>query len=673
MRLCSLSTNDSITVLSIESISSLGCLGTVDSHGCLSHVRAICRLSAALSVGSDPSTSATALTLLDKSGPNKRAALKAPPSRIARSGRAVNARSPSGEAGSRTQSSFGTPLPEPSQTTDSSNVPSQQESSSHLYGSNSGARQDDETDAVDLTPSRTPVPVASRIPTVPTIISSIPEQGSSQSRAVPPISTVDSGKASRKDESTDLQGQNCIGGRSLRGTGRVEREVGPSVNVNNGPTSTSKDPPRASKRRRRTGRDVQPTNIEADGDSPNQGIEQALSNGTRIQGQVRNSLEPENVILAKPKSTRKRKPKKSAQEVADEVVAEATGGADRNGGHADKRKRRRRLGSEEAENHKIVPTEVKMADLVKDQGLGKGSRTEAEMQKIDWAEIKKKRRQAEEEAFQDEKKQKESRKKGAALPPAGPHAAERLVLVNGQIIVDESSRVIDRNAATARDAEQLGEAINEDRLTKRVNQMTVGKKRLRTYSTWDDEETEQFYQGLRMFGTDFMMISKMFSGTSRSHIKKKFNKEERLHPEKVFAALNEKEPVDLQAFSAMTDTVFEDPKDFYKELEEEQARLEAEDARMRAQEAEDEQEIQESIEQEGEGQGSEGEAGMREPRTRKSRLAAEAQSIVDGAISSKKKKSKKTPSSKKKEGRKGKGMPAEGTEEMVGSIENFEP
>lgn len=360
--------------------------------------------------------------------------------------------------------------------------------------------------------------------------------------------------------------------------------------------------------------------------------------------------------------------------MADEIVEEATRGAYGNEELAITKKKRLKLTLEEAESHEIVPAEVKMADLVKDRGFGKSSRRETEMQKIDWAEVKRKRREAQKEALQEAQKQQEARKNGRPLPPPGPHVAERLVLVNGQMVIDESSRVIDRNAATAREADELGEAIDEDHLTKRVNQSTVGRKpgAVRTYSIWDDEETEQFYQGLRMFGTDFMMISKMFPGTSRALIKKKFSKEEKLNPEKILTALNSKEPIDLQAFSKMTETVYEDPKDFYKELEEEQARLEVEDATMRAAEAQAEQEVQDSIEHPDQAGGAEAEHAEREPSARKNRFAAEARSIMDSA-DSRKKKGKKTPSTKKKEGKKGKRLPAEGTEEMVGRIEDVAP
>ena len=484
----------------------------------------------------------------------------------------------------------------------------------------------------------------------------------------------------------------------------MEARAGPAPDSSNEVTTTTGVASSASKRRRKAAREAQSAltnecvSVQTNGDAPNQQLHKGDSTAPTVHESAKNNarlgpptsstnhdvlipqshtqeihgLQPANLASTRPKSTRKRKQRTSVQEIADEVIAEATIRVRRSKKVG--RKQKRQLGSEEAENHEIVPADVKMADLVKDHGLGKTSKREAEMQKIDWLEVKRKRHEAQEEALQEEQRQKKARKNGRPLPPPGPHVAERLVLVNGQMVIDESSRVIDRNAETARDADQVENAISENHLTKRVNQLTVGRKpgTMRTYSTWDDEQTEEFYQGLRMFGTDFMMISKMFPDTSRAVIKKKFNKEEKLNPERIFAALNSKQPVDLQAYSKITDTVYEDPQDFYKELEEEEARLEAEDAKMRAEEAQTDQEIQESIEQGDAGEDTEGEQPEGGASARKNRFAADAQSIVDNA-ESRKKKSKKTPSAKKKHGKKGKELPTEGTEEIVGRIEDVAP
>lgn len=56
---------------------------------------------------------------------------------------------------------------------------------------------------------------------------------------------------------------------------------------------------------------------------------------------------------------------------------------------------------------------------------------------------------------------------------------------------------------------------------------------------WSKEETELFYQGIREFGSDFLMIQKLhFPGRTRHQIKLKYKKEERENPETLHAALN---------------------------------------------------------------------------------------------------------------------------------------
>ena len=68
---------------------------------------------------------------------------------------------------------------------------------------------------------------------------------------------------------------------------------------------------------------------------------------------------------------------------------------------------------------------------------------------------------------------------------------------------------------------------------------------------WNDEETDRFYDALRMFGTDFFIISKMFAPKTRRQIKTKFVREERLDPTRVNDALMGKQtvPMDLNHYA----------------------------------------------------------------------------------------------------------------------------
>lgn len=54
---------------------------------------------------------------------------------------------------------------------------------------------------------------------------------------------------------------------------------------------------------------------------------------------------------------------------------------------------------------------------------------------------------------------------------------------------------------------------------------------------WNKDSTDLFYQGLKSFGTDFQMISRMFPGSTRRSIKLKFTREERENPGAVKEAL----------------------------------------------------------------------------------------------------------------------------------------
>jgi len=83
-----------------------------------------------------------------------------------------------------------------------------------------------------------------------------------------------------------------------------------------------------------------------------------------------------------------------------------------------------------------------------------------------------------------------------------------------------------------------------------------------------------------MFGTDFMMISKMFPGRTRRQIKLKFTNEERRDPERIKQTLlGPREYIDLETYSEMTGAVYDDPKIIQQELDEEKKRIEEEHAR----------------------------------------------------------------------------------------------
>ena len=161
-------------------------------------------------------------------------------------------------------------------------------------------------------------------------------------------------------------------------------------------------------------------------------------------------------------------------------------------------------------------------------------------------------------------------------------AAPRTIIIDGQIQLDEASLVIDRHARAARDREvDVVDFIDENELTRRVNSNSWLK--VDRSGGWNEALTEQFYEGLRMFGTDFHMISKMFPGRTRHAVKLKFNKEEKCNAWRIESTLKgEKLAVDMDEYSKLTNTVFSDPKDLDREMADDKKKIEEEEAQAKA-------------------------------------------------------------------------------------------
>ncbi|KAG9974445.1 hypothetical protein KCU98_g11991, partial [Aureobasidium melanogenum] len=115
---------------------------------------------------------------------------------------------------------------------------------------------------------------------------------------------------------------------------------------------------------------------------------------------------------------------------------------------------------------------------------------------------------------------------------------------------------------------------------------------------WSDEETDRFYEALRMFGTDFFIISKMFAPKTRRQIKLKFIREERLDPDRVNRALaGDAVPMNLESFAEATGQDlggFKDPRELEEELrvEGEEQRVEIARKKKEMEEAKEQRDIQ---------------------------------------------------------------------------------
>ncbi|KAL4738664.1 hypothetical protein BDV11DRAFT_130150 [Aspergillus similis] len=243
-----------------------------------------------------------------------------------------------------------------------------------------------------------------------------------------------------------------------------------------------------------------------------------------------------------------------------------------------RRTRNREPTPEGAELIEIAPAVVKMSDLCKDTRTGKRSKRETELRAHELAEAERKKAQ-QEGGQKDETAAKQTLNESVlkedqtgSTPNKSSQAGPVMRIVNGEIVLDTASLQVDRHADAERNGDDLEDVV-ENSLTRKVNQATYGK-RSKTES-WDEDMTELFYRGLRMFGTDFMVISKMFPGRSRRQIKLKFNNEERRDPQRIREALlGPRESIDINTYSEMTNTVYDDPRLIQQELDEEKKRIE---------------------------------------------------------------------------------------------------
>ena len=310
----------------------------------------------------------------------------------------------------------------------------------------------------------------------------------------------------------------------------------------------------------------------------------------------------------KPKKPRSTRPAKvgETQETAESVTTEAVDGAVKAKRPRKKRKKREET-PDGAEYIEIVPSQITMSELTSNARIGRRSERDKELQVMQEAEKEKKklaRKKAQEgntaepsppqdeglAETAEERLERLARERRRSRSPSNDRAVPNTIIVNGQIQLDESTLVIDRHARAARAREAVAEdPIEENDLTRRINSSTWLK--VDRSGGWNEYLTDQFYDGLRMFGTDFYMISKMFPGRTRHSVKLKFNKEERLNAWRIEATLKgEKLPVNMDEYAKASNTVFSDPKELEREMDEDRKRIEEEEEAAKAALAEAERE-----------------------------------------------------------------------------------
>lgn len=218
------------------------------------------------------------------------------------------------------------------------------------------------------------------------------------------------------------------------------------------------------------------------------------------------------------------------------------------------RKRNKRAPTpEDAEQKTIDDTIVKIGDLCKDIRIGKKFSKHDEIRQREMErKLKAKLAKDNPEAVTEMSVEPE---RPAAANNDGAGDGPLMMVVNGNIVLDTRSLILDRHARAAASGAVM-EEVEENDFTRITTSATYMKRVENKF--WGFEDTEKFYAGLRMFGTDFEMISKMFQGRNRRQIKLKFNKEERTFPQKVTAALvGEKVAIDLEEYKSHTGLEYE--------------------------------------------------------------------------------------------------------------------
>jgi transcription factor TFIIIB component B'' len=205
----------------------------------------------------------------------------------------------------------------------------------------------------------------------------------------------------------------------------------------------------------------------------------------------------------------------------------------------------------EAETVKIDEDIFFMDDLARrNTRIGKLSQREKKMRGIDWEEVK--QRQKEKEAEQMNSRavhaamERQAQEKEDAVRTAQEQV--RYENVDGEMRIVQGSGQVDYQQIADNVIDEL--VVEEDDFTNRITSRSFMRNNKRypeefllpgQGKRWDIRSTQDFYDALRMFGTDFGMMTTLFEGVSRRSLKLKFTREERKQPDVIKEILQQKD------------------------------------------------------------------------------------------------------------------------------------
>ncbi|KAF1972207.1 hypothetical protein BU23DRAFT_535132 [Bimuria novae-zelandiae CBS 107.79] len=372
-------------------------------------------------------------------------------------------------------------------------------------------------------------------------------------------------------------------------------------------------PPAKKKRqsRRTSAKNTIPTedgqNVEP---GPATGTEQVLENGQSIEDGPNGES---SATAVRPKPSRKRKRQTTSQ--ADDAIE---------GEQQPKRKTRppRAPTPSDAEDEEIDPDEVFMGDLARRNiRFGRLSQREKKMRTIDWEEVKQRQKNKEAEQMKSreitERILREQQEKEDALRTQQEQA--NYELRDGKMHIAEGSGQVDHERIVE---EMLTEVVEEDDYTNRINArsfMRDNKRHPEEFllpgqgKRWNVKSTADFYDALRMFGTDFGMMTSLFEGVSRRSLKLKFTREEKKNPEAIKEILRQestrlKDWDEFLRASGKKNEEYNRVEEIKRKFEDEERkhREEIEEARKEYEEIKRQKEIAGVVDDEEEGAGNEG-------------------------------------------------------------------
>jgi transcription factor TFIIIB component B'' len=256
-----------------------------------------------------------------------------------------------------------------------------------------------------------------------------------------------------------------------------------------------------------------------------------------------------------------------------------------------KKKGKRAETPEGAEKEEINAEEIKMAELCKDLRIGQkfskhDELRQREKQKLIRAQLA---NIAPELAEGEEAADGQPQNIEQPVSGSGP----KMKLVGGQIVMDESSMLLDRQKQAEAERGDVEEVVENE--FSKITTSGTHMKRERA-QMWDMAANEIFWKGLRMFGTDFEMISKMFPHRNRRQIKLKFNKEEKDNPAKIDRILKGAgSSIELDTYEELSGVKLEEVAAIDAERERIEAEHNAEEERRKAEHAEAERKKKEAI------------------------------------------------------------------------------